>query len=152
MADDPFRPILALAAKQLGIDCPALDAMGVGGITGEDGYEISIIAPPFDPFAYLAAPICFLEGTEEKALSRRALECNYMLTRTRGATLAIDPDANQLILCAGLRLASLSAEVLAEEIASMGEVARDLREQFLAPPDSAEPSGTEETVPGVIRV
>lgn len=147
-----FRSVLERAAKLLKIESPEIDALGTGGIKLEDGYEISLIAPPFDDFVYLAAPICFLDGRDERALCRAALESNYMLTETRGATLAIDPDTNQLILCTGLRLASLSPEVLAEEIASIDEVSQQLRAKFLDSAGVADRSDGQEPLLGGFRV
>lgn len=140
---DEFVSILARAAMQLELTATQPDEFGVCSVDLEDGYQLTIIAPPFVGFAYLAAPICLLDDLGGKSLYRRALESNYMLTQTRGATLAIDPDANQLLLCSRLRLETLSAEILAEEIDAIGAASQKLRETLLA---SAAPA--EQGMPG----
>lgn len=143
-AENDFSILLAGAVQQLDLTATQPDEFGVCSIDLDDGYQLTVIAPPFVGFAYLAAPVCLLDGLDGKALYRRALESNYMLTQTQGATLAIDPDANQMLLCSRLRLETLTAEILAEEIDSMAAASQQLRESMLAsttPAEEGEPSG-----------
>jgi hypothetical protein len=121
-------PILGQAAKILEINCPQPDAFGACSISMKGGFQLSVIAPPFAGFVYLAAPICVLDHMDTKQLYRRALETNYMVTATRGTTLAIDPDANQLLVCVRFRLDMLTAEIFAKEVLSIGAVTEKLRE------------------------
>jgi hypothetical protein len=134
-----FPSILQDAARQLGLTVPDADEFGVCSVGLDDGFYLSIICPPFSEFAFLATPISILDHLDRKSLYRRALESNYMLSATRGATLAIDPQANQLLVCSRLRLESLTADVLGEEISAIVAGARNLRETLLAEPVAGDP-------------
>jgi hypothetical protein len=149
--DEKLRSILEGAARSLEVAPPQLDELGTGGIDLADGFRLSIFAPPFVGFVYLAAPICMLGRPDDKAVYRRALEINYMVTETQGGTLAIDPEANQLLLCTRLRLQTLTAEILAEEISAVDAVSRKLREALLESQGSEEADRTRST-PGYLSV
>jgi hypothetical protein len=143
--------LLEAAAQRLQVQPPRLDDYGTGGIDLEDGFRLSIVAPPFVGFIYVAAPICMLGRPDDRSVTRRALEMNYMVTQTRGATLAIDPDANQLLLCTRLRLETLTAELLAEELSSIDAASRSIRERLLDSPE-AEPADVKLSAPGYLSV
>ncbi len=133
-----FSVLLKKAAELLEWDLPSPDAFGGYSIKMEDGFHCSILAPPHVPFVYLAIPILLLDNLDSKPLYRRALEANYMLSDTRGATLAVDPRANQLLVCSRLRISTLTGELLAEEIAEVVLASQTLREDLLAPNLSGE--------------
>jgi len=126
-SDQHFLPILEQTAKILEIATPELDSLGTCNISFADDFQLSIVAPPFTGFVYLAAPVCMVNDAGSDQLYRRALETNYMLSATRGATLAIDSSVNQLLLCIRFPLDTLTPQVLADALVSMADVAEKLR-------------------------
>lgn len=133
--DRDFPAILQGAAQQLELPLPDADEFGVYSVALDDGFYLSIISPPFSEFAFLATPISILDHLDRKSIYRRALESNYMLSATRGATLSIDPQANQLLVCSRLRLVSLTVDILVEEILAIVAGAGTLRETLLSEHD-----------------
>lgn len=137
--DDRFLPILEQSAKILGIDCPQLDTLGTCDIAYKDEFQLSVIAPPFTGFVHLAAPVCLLDLPGSEKMYRRALEANFMLSETRGATLAIDANRNQLLLCIRFPLETLTAERFADALVALGTVAEKLREELPVERDAGDP-------------
>lgn len=56
----------------------------------------------------LLAPLGTLSGDADQA--RMLLSANFLFGGTRGETLSVDPDGDQIFLCAGIDLAEVSVE------------------------------------------
>lgn len=126
-----IETLIKSSVSQLGLQLPAQDEFGAYSIQLEDGFYLSIMSSQDPDYVYLATPISILDHLDNKALYRRALEANFMLIDTRGATLAIDSIANQLLICSSTRADHLDEETLSNEIRSIVSAAQELRISLL---------------------
>ena len=126
-----IETLIQSTVSQLGLQLPAQDEFGAYSIQLEDGFYLSIIGAQDSELVYLATPISILDHLDNKGLYRRALEANFMLIDTRGATLAIDSTANQLLICSSIRTDQLDTGRLSEEIRSIIQAAQELRISLL---------------------
>jgi hypothetical protein len=77
----------------------ALDEHGVCAFTYEQTMEVVLELPPGSSNLYLHATVMPAPTRDQTAFYERLLHWNAYCLRTRGATLALDPDEAHVLLC-----------------------------------------------------
>jgi len=126
-SDDSFVPVFNEACGILGLLPPQIEQSESADLDLGRDFLVSVIALRAMDFIYIVAPICLLDNLNTRAFYRRALEANYMLSETSGATLGIDEHSHQMVLCARFRLQTLTGAMLADELLRLAAVAERLR-------------------------
>jgi len=126
-----------------------LDSDGSCSFLTNDGTEITLIAPPLHGTLYLASTICPVSdlGTEEKSgLMEKALQRNFLLRGTEGATLSLDDESESLILCQTQPIEEMDASRFVDLVGSFIENSVKQRAKFLQSiPPAGSPSDAGQT-------
>jgi hypothetical protein len=124
------QELLAAYGQIAGISGLKFEPHGCARLLFEDGVavdlEIDTAADCIQVYGVLGA----VPAGEREALYRRLLEGNLFCTQTRGATLAVDPVQEEVLICRRIELGSASPAGLAELLQQFAGNVQQWRQKF----------------------
>ncbi|CAM2009687.1 CesT family type III secretion system chaperone [Acanthopleuribacter pedis] len=98
-ANEQVKHWLAQLGAQIGVAL-SLDDEGLCSLTAGEDLTVDVICPPGDTCFYLNLTLLDLTGQSSREMVlQQALTMNLFQQETAGAAIALDPDAEALMLC-----------------------------------------------------
>jgi len=106
-----------------------LDSEGICAITDKESLVVIIEAPKDSALVHIYSPICpMLDGIEPNyALLARAMELNILGLRTRGGTLGLNTERNEIFFSFTLEVEDCEAMKFSNIIQNFMETAKTLK-------------------------
>ena len=117
-----------------------LDEQGFCALAN-DGIDIEINVPNSKPAVFLTAKISDLAQEHREAVLYQAMTLNLYQGETNGATIALDPNREELLLCYSSALGACDAVSFSNILINFTDTTKSLRERILAPDQDGHTSG-----------
>lgn len=108
----------------------ALNAQGVCAFTYQEKWAVAVELPESSTQLYLHAPVIEVAHESKLDIYELALILNAYCLKTRGSTLALDPDMQRILLCYTLPVEILNEVIFNNVLHNFVKTLQELREQF----------------------
>lgn len=133
MHEQFMKELSAVLGSDLSVNDEGISAFKIG-----DDLFITLEFAQDYPVIYLYSPLLSLPHSESQELnlnlSLKSLELNAQLAITQGGSIAISPDARELIFCSSRQTDNLSTESFCQFLLSFIDVTKEIKTLLINPP------------------